>query len=303
MGTLNTQLLSLLVISFCKPDFVFRHIKPDIYNLHQSKVKVWHKYTKYYLEKYLKKEIQTLNTYEKCVSLLFELTKVINGKNARNFNFSSLITKQQHILQRDGNFEILVFNVTYPVGILDYTDLRYNVLHFSFYIEKSQMLNLTFDIIYFPVELTVCHKHHLFITNYAGSFYYSYNVSLYWSRIFCGHYSPFNFYPPVKPLTIGLFYDSIDNTMQLKCRYMVMDKSIVLSINKAKVNKTDIRMGRSNGFQSDLIYISYYSISKVILRNYLLKTVVTNKLTINFTMHQLLVSILLLMVQGFYLLP
>ena len=281
MATFKTKVLSMMVISICRADTIFRYLKQDTNNLHQNKVKVWHNYTKHFLEKYLLREIQILKTYEKCVFYLFQLSKAIKGKNTRNFDFKSLIQPQQ-VLYRDGNLKLILFNVTYPVGMFSYKNLKYNVLHFSFYIERSQMLNLTFDIIYFPVEPAVCHKHHLFITNYTGSFYYSYNVSSYWRRIFCGHYSPFNFYPPVKPVTIGLFHDSIDNTMQLKCRYMVMDKNVVININKAKVNIRDLRKGRNNGFESDLTYISFYSKSQVILRNFLLKTVVTYKLSINF---------------------
>ena len=139
-------------------------------------------------------------------------------------------------------------------------------------------MNLTFYTIYFPVRLPVCHRHHLFVTNYKEDFK---NENYEHHRIFCGHYPTFSYYPGYNQIMLGILFRTNDETFTIQNSFTVIDKSIIVSLSNQKITWYDKTLGRDNGFDNTLIYILHF-LQKELIKIFFLQTKKTQHMVIHF---------------------
>ena len=166
--------------------------------------------------------------------MIFEnFLKSINWKNQKWIKTSNQLGIQAWL------------TTTYPAGfILIQTGFKLaenNLFVFGFTLDRTLRLQLTFYKIYFPVQLSVCHRHHLAISHGAqlestleGRYYVIVHNTKAIVRLFCGHYPSFLYYPDNYKIEIGIVRESNDDTFIMHSSFSVIDEHVITSLQNQR---------------------------------------------------------------------
>ena len=312
MAILKTTIfyLSISIImksSISQGDHVFEHFRPDIQKEHYNKLKIWHRYTMFFLQKNLQYKMPNMVNPQPIFCHLFYLSKKFR-KALKLINWEDRIWTKM-IYKNDPHLRFYNesrLKITLPAGYINIGSefKRGSVTYFIFKLDRLTRLNLTLFTIYFSIKLKVCHRHHLFISSEITNlnrrkkydlkdfinnkitvstdlenFQNVYVLQDY--RMFCGHYPTFSYYPDYDQVILGILWKTNDETFRIQNSFTVIDKHIISNINAYNITWKDITLGSNNGFDSRLIFLMQFPF-KAILKVFFLKIMTTHKLVIHF---------------------
>ena len=291
--TFRLKVLFVMNLSVCQGDMIFKYIRPDFHKLHHSKPKLWHQYTLFFLQNNLQNKIPNTVSPSQALFHLFHLLaafrKSVKNINWQNKTWTKIKNYSYNVHGRQYNMSRLI--ITLPAGYIHIRSgfQREPVMYFSFQLDQGMRLNLTFYTIFFSLRLSLCHRHHMFISNETDKMNFNRincDFLLGDHRIFCGHYPTLSYYSNYDQVIFGILWGVNDETFVIQNSFTVMDKNIITNFNRQNIKQCDLRAGRKHGFDSTLIYLVHSS-SIEILIIYFLKVVKTHRIVIHFYINEL----------------
>ena len=291
--TFCLKVLFIMNSSVCQGDVNFEHIRPDIHKLHNNKPKLWHKYTLFFLQNNLQNKIPNIVSPSQTLFHLYHLLAVFRKSvkiiNWQNRTWTKIKNYWYDVHTRVYNISRLI--ITLPAGYIHIRSgfQREPVMYFSFKLAQGMRLNLTFYTIYFSVRLSLCHRHHMFISNETDKMdfnRYFCDFLLGDHRIFCGHYPTLSYYSNYDQVIFGILWGVNDETFIIQNSFTVMDTNIITNLNKQNIQLCDLRRGKKHGFDSSLIYLVHSSSLETLVM-YFLRIVKTHKIVIHFYINEL----------------
>ena len=270
-----------IVIRISSADNVLKNILPSFRSLNHEKTKNWNIYAKCILQEMLKKTLHTLAFIKKLMFQMYQFTHIFKTSMLPiKWKDTDWHSVGEDLYYQPENDKFLF--ITYPAGYID-LDSSFNfgksdMMIFIFTLDKSIRLNLTFQTVYFPVPSSLCHMNYLMIST-DFDHYTCHEKRKEATRIICGHYPTFSFYPEKNNVHMSIFRKTNDINFLVETIFQVMDRNYVFNIYNQEIRQIQLCYGEKNGFDTTLVYaIKIFSVK--ILRTYFLKSLKTHYIRI-----------------------